>query len=49
LVEVTPNVSGQITAIPAVSGTLARTSAFGGGTTFPAMISIPYDMNRDML
>ena len=33
---------GQI----AVSGTLARTSALGGATTFPAVISIPADMSR---
>jgi multidrug resistance efflux pump len=33
----------------AVSGTLARTSALGGATLFPAVISIPDDMNRDAL
>ncbi|MCC8975885.1 HlyD family secretion protein [Bradyrhizobium brasilense] len=31
----------------AVSGTLAKTSAIGGATTFPALISIPDDMSRD--
>ena len=36
---------GQI----AVSGTLARTSALGGATTFPAVISIPDDMSRESL
>jgi multidrug resistance efflux pump len=36
---------GQI----AVSGTLAKTSALGGATVFPAVISIPDDMNRDSL
>ena len=36
---------GQI----AVSGTLARTSALGGATTFPAVISIPADMSRKSL
>jgi multidrug resistance efflux pump len=36
---------GQI----AVSGTLARTSALGGATTFPALISIPDDMSRESL
>lgn len=47
----------QVIAIPkgigqgqvAVSGTLAKTSALGGATTFPAVISIPEDMNRDSL
>ena len=47
----------RITAIPkgigqgqvAVSGTLARTSALGGATVFPAQISIPDGMNRDQL
>jgi multidrug resistance efflux pump len=46
-----------ITAIPkgigqgqiAASGTLARTSALGGATVFPAEISIPADINRDTL
>ncbi|MGB6434185.1 MAG: HlyD family secretion protein [Bradyrhizobium sp.] len=33
----------------AVSGTLARTNALGGATTFPAVISIPDDMSRDSL
>jgi multidrug resistance efflux pump len=33
----------------AVSGTLARTSAIGGATTFPAVISIPENMSRDSL
>jgi multidrug resistance efflux pump len=36
---------GQI----AVSGTLVRTTAFGGATAFPAEISIPEGMNRDSL
>jgi multidrug resistance efflux pump len=36
---------GQI----AVSGTLARTNAIGGATTFPAVISIPEDIDRDTL
>jgi multidrug resistance efflux pump len=36
---------GQI----AVSGTLARTNAIGGATTFPAAISIPEEMSRDSL
>ena len=36
---------GQI----AVSGTLARTSALGGATTFPAVISIPDDISRNSL
>jgi multidrug resistance efflux pump len=47
----------RITAIPkgigqgqvAVSGTLARTTALGGTTVFPAVISIPEGMNRDQL
>ena len=33
----------------AVSGTLARTTALGGATVFPAEISIPEGMNRDQL
>jgi len=33
----------------AVSGTLAKTSALGGATVFPAEISIPDDMSRDSL
>ena len=33
----------------AVSGTLARTNAFGGATVFPAEVSIPDGMNRDQL
>src|SRR5256885_8498763 len=36
---------GQI----AASGTLARTTAIGGATVFPAVISIPDEMNRDSL
>jgi multidrug resistance efflux pump len=36
---------GQI----AVSGTLARTTALGGATAFPAEISIPPEMSRDSL
>jgi multidrug resistance efflux pump len=36
---------GQIT----VSGTLARTTALGGTTAFPAVISIPQEMNRESL
>jgi hypothetical protein len=32
-----------------VSGTLARTTALGGATVFPAVISIPDGMNRDQL
>jgi multidrug resistance efflux pump len=36
---------GQI----AVSGTLARTSALGGATGFPAEISIPQEMSRESL
>jgi multidrug resistance efflux pump len=36
---------GQI----AVSGMLAKTTALGGATTFPAVISIPDDMSRDSL
>ncbi len=47
----------KITAIPkgvgqgqvAVSGTLARTSALGGATVFPAEISIPDEMSREAL
>jgi multidrug resistance efflux pump len=47
----------KITAIPkgvgqgqvAVSGTLARTNAFGGATVFPAEISIPDGMSRESL
>ncbi|MHB8268380.1 HlyD family secretion protein [Bradyrhizobium sp.] len=47
----------KITAIPkgigqgqiAVSGTLARTTSFGGATVFPAELSIPDDINRDQL
>ena len=47
----------KVTAIPkgigqgqvAVSGTLARTTALGGTTAFPAEISIPDDMSRDSL
>jgi multidrug resistance efflux pump len=47
----------KITAIPrgigqgqiAVSGTLARTTALGGTTAFPAEISIPDGMSRDSL
>jgi multidrug resistance efflux pump len=47
----------QVIAIPkgigqgqvAVSGTLARTNAIGGATTFPAIISIPEDISRDSL
>jgi multidrug resistance efflux pump len=47
----------KITAIPkgvgqgqiAVSGTLARTTALGGATAFPAEISIPQEMSRDSL
>jgi multidrug resistance efflux pump len=47
----------RITAIPrgigqgqiAVSGTLARTTAFGGATVFPAEISIPEGLSRDSL
>jgi multidrug resistance efflux pump len=46
-----------VTAIPegvgqgqiAVSGTLARTTAIGGATTFPAEISIPAGVDRDRL
>jgi hypothetical protein len=33
----------------AVSGTLAKTSAIGGATAFPAVVSIPEDMSRDSL
>ena len=36
---------GQIT----VSGTLARTTALGGATVFPAVISIPDEMSRETL
>ncbi|XSC44769.1 HlyD family secretion protein [Bradyrhizobium sp. RDT10] len=36
---------GQI----AASGTLARTTAIGGATVFPAVISIPNEMSRDSL
>jgi multidrug resistance efflux pump len=36
---------GQI----AASGTLARTSAHGGATVFPAVISIPEEMKRESL
>lgn len=47
----------KITAIPkgigqgqiAVSGTLARTTALGGATAFPAEISVPDEMSRDSL
>jgi multidrug resistance efflux pump len=47
----------KITAIPkgigqgqiAASGTLARTTALGGATVFPAEISIPEGMSRDSL
>jgi multidrug resistance efflux pump len=47
----------KITAIPkgigqgqiAASGTLARTTALGGATAFPAEISIPEGMSRDSL
>ena len=47
----------KITAIPkgigqgqiAVSGTLARITALGGATTFPAEMSLPDDMSRDSL
>jgi multidrug resistance efflux pump len=47
----------QVIAIPkgigqgqiAVSGTLAKTSAIGGATTFPAVLSDPDDMSRDSL
>src|SRR5580704_10725413 len=47
----------RITAIPkgvgqgqiAASGTLARTTALGGATVFPAEISIPADISRDTL
>src|SRR3954447_1615668 len=47
----------KITAIPkgigqgqvAVSGTLARTTAVGGTTVFPAEISIPNEVSRDSL
>ncbi|MEH2513334.1 multidrug resistance efflux pump [Nitrobacteraceae bacterium AZCC 1564] len=33
----------------AVSGTLAKTTALGGATTFPAVLSIPDDMSRESL
>jgi multidrug resistance efflux pump len=33
----------------AVSGTLARTTAIGGASTFPAEISVPVEMSRDSL
>jgi multidrug resistance efflux pump len=33
----------------AVSGTLAKTSALGGATVFPAVLSIPDDMSRESL
>ncbi len=36
---------GQI----AASGTLARTTAIGGATTFPATVSIPPDLDRQSL
>jgi multidrug resistance efflux pump len=36
---------GQI----AVSGTLARTTALGGTSAFPAEISVPDEMSRDSL
>jgi multidrug resistance efflux pump len=47
----------KITAIPkgvgqgqvAVSGTLARTTALGGTSAFPAEISVPDEMNRESL
>jgi len=47
----------KITAIPkgvgqgqvGVSGTLARTNAIGGASTFPAEISVPDEMSRDSL
>jgi multidrug resistance efflux pump len=47
----------KITAIPkgigqgqvAVSGTLARTTAVGGTTVFPAEVSIPNEVSRDSL
>ncbi len=47
----------KITAIPkgigqgqiAASGTLARTTALGGATTFPAEISVPDEMSRNSL
>ncbi|MCK1516006.1 hypothetical protein IVB22_26305 [Bradyrhizobium sp. 190] len=32
-----------------MSGTLARTTALGGATVFPAVISIPDGMSRDSL
>src|SRR5258705_10763105 len=47
----------RITAIPkgigqgqvAVSGTLARTTALGGATGFPAVVSVPQGVHRDQL
>jgi len=47
----------KVTAIPkgvgqgqiAVSGTLARTNALGGASSFPAVISIPDEMSRESL
>lgn len=33
----------------AVSGTLAKTSALGGATVFPTVISISNDIDRDSL
>jgi hypothetical protein len=33
----------------AVSGALAKTSALGGATVFPAVLSIPDDMSRESL
>jgi hypothetical protein len=33
----------------AVSATLAKTSAIGGATTFPVIISVPDDLSRDSL
>lgn len=47
----------KVTAIPkgigqgqiAVSGTLARTNSLGGATAFPAVISIPDEINRQSL
>jgi multidrug resistance efflux pump len=47
----------KITVIPkgigqgqvAVSGTLARTTALGGATVFPAELSIPDEMSRESL
>lgn len=48
---------GKIAAIPrgigqgqiAVSGTLARTNTFGGATVFPALISIPAELDQESL